>query len=93
VGRAVLLEPYEPEIMAGKIFIPATVRERTMMVETRAVVIAVGPIAWKGEPVPRAMVGDKVLITKYCGAILIGPKDEKQYRMVNDEDIFARIEE
>ena len=93
VGRAVLVQAYEPEISAGVIHIPSTVRERTMMVETRAIVLEIGSECWKTESQPRAWVGDKILISKYCGAILTGPQDGLQYRMVNDEDVFARIEE
>lgn len=91
VGRAVLLLPYEPEIASAMIVVPATVRERTVMVETRAIVVAVGPQAWFEEREPRARPGDKVLISMYCGAILVGPADDITYRMVNDQDIYCRI--
>lgn len=93
LGVAVLVEPYEPEIKSSTIAIPATVRERVTMVESRVVVIAVGPHAWHDEPVPRAMPGDKVYITKFAGHMVTGPKDGKQYRVVNDRDIFLCIEE
>jgi len=91
-GHAVLLEPYEPELKSSTLVIPDTVRRRTAMAEMRAKVIAVGPMAWKQEGIPRAKVGDKVIITAYCGAIVQGTADGKQYRMVNDEDIFCVIE-
>jgi co-chaperonin GroES (HSP10) len=97
-GHAVLLLPYEPELKATRLVIPDTVKRRTAMAEMRAVVVAVGPQAWKQERKwfglkrdPRAKVGDKVIISMYCGAILQGPADGKQYRAVNDEDIFAVI--
>lgn len=92
LGVAVLLEPYEPEIKKGRIVIPETVAERTAMVETRAIVVAVGPAAWIDEPAPRAKVGDKVMVTKYAGKIVVGTADGKRYRIVNDADIFCGIE-
>lgn len=92
VGRAVLISPYDQDLGISKIFIPETVRERTMMVETRGKVIECGPETWKTESRPRAKVGDVVIISRYTGAIVIGPLDKKVYRMVNDEDIFCVLE-
>lgn len=92
LGRAVLVEPYEKEIQKSIIAIPDTVRERTQMIETRAIVIAIGPTAWDDEAVPRAKVGDRVLISKFSGAMVQGTADGKTYRMVNDRDIYCQIE-
>lgn len=91
LGKAVLVEPYEPEISSSIIQLPPSVRERSVLVETRAIVIEVGPAAWDDEPVPRAKPGDKVLITKFAGVIAQGTLDGKPYRFVNDRDIFAGI--
>lgn len=94
VGWAVLLLPYEPEkISKGGILIPETLKGRIERADQRAIVIAVGPQAWADEPHPRAAVGDKVMITKYAGMFITGPGNGKQYRMVNDKDIFCRITE
>lgn len=93
VGRAVLVEPYEPEIARGMIEIPDMIKERTTMVEQRAVVIAVGPTCWDDEPCARAVPGDKVLITKFAGYMAAGPADGRTYRLVNDRDIFCKITE
>ena len=56
--------------------------------------VAIGPLAWKDEAGARAKVGDKVLVTKYAG-YLAGQgqtADGLEYRLVNDRDIFARID-
>jgi len=92
LGHAVLVEPYEPEVKKGVIVMPETVANRSVMVETRAVVVEVGPAAWEEEKVPRAKPGDKVLITQFAGAIATGTKDGKKYRLVNDRDIYCGIE-
>lgn len=92
LGRAVLIAPYEPEIQQGLIQLPDSVRGRTLMVEQRATVIAVGPSAWDDESTPRAVPGDRVLVTKFAGYMAVGTQDKLQYRLVNDRDIFARID-
>ena len=93
LGYAVLVKPYEPELKKSLIAIPETVRERTAMVETRALVLDIGPEAWNGEGTPRAAVGDKVLISKFAGVIVKGTADGETYRMVNDRDIYCKIEQ
>lgn len=92
LGHAVLVEMYEPEIEKGKIVIPDTVRERFKTIETRAVIVEIGPVAWPDEPA-RAKVGDKVLLSKFGGVAVYGVKDSKPYRMVNDNDIYCRIDD
>jgi chaperonin GroES len=88
VGRAVLVKPYEPEKMSSLIAIPDSMKERTTMLEQRAVVLAIGPSCWHDEPVPRADVGDHVVVTKFAGYHLVGD-DGQTYRLINDRDIFA----
>ncbi len=92
LGFAVLLQPYEPELRSSIIEIPESAKGRLTLVEQRATVIEVGPEAWRNEAVPRAQPGDKVLVTKYAGYMAVGVNDGAQYRLVNDLDIFARIE-
>ena len=91
VGRAVLCEPYDPEFHKTTIAIPDHVRARELMAEMRATVIQVGTHCWPDEPA-RAAPGDKVLISKFCGAIVKGTADGKLYRLCNDNDIFCQIE-
>lgn len=91
LGRAVLIEPIQSELKTDKIIIPENLRERSMMVEVTGRVVAIGPEAWKEEKYPRAQVGDIVMISKFCGAIMQGPQDNKLYRMVNAEDIFCEV--
>ena len=91
LGVAVLIKPYEPDRKGALIEIPETVREKTAMVETRAIVVDIGPAAWHDEPQPRAKVGDRVLVTKFAGFQALGPEDGQIYRIVNDRDIFCAI--
>ena len=92
LGRAVLVRAYEPERKGAMIVIPEMIQERTSAIDTRAVVVEVGPACWPDEP-PRAEVGDKVFISKMAGFIARGTKDGAVYRFINDRDIFAKIVE
>jgi len=92
LGRAVLVQPYIPERKASIIELPPDIAVRDQMVEQRAIVVAIGPTAWHDEPMARAAVGDKVLLSRYSGYMAEGTADKKQYRFVNDRDIFAKIE-
>ena len=94
-GHAVLVLPYEPELTKAKaqsrIVIPDAAEERNTMIETRATVIAVGGECWSAEKGPRAKVGDKILMTKFAGVMVVGPADKVRYRLINDRDIYCKI--
>ncbi|MHB8413928.1 MAG: co-chaperone GroES [Acidiferrobacteraceae bacterium] len=91
LGHAVLVKPYEPELGQMRIVIPDSAKAGMAAVEQRAIVIAVGPEAWRNEEHPRAKPGDKVLVSRHAGYMAIGPADGEQYRMVNANDVFAQI--
>ena len=90
-GSAVLVEPYMPEVKNSTIYIPPTVDERQKMIEMRAIVIDIGPEAWKDEKAPRAEIGEEVMIVNYSGRIVIGPNDGKTYRIINANDIYCKV--
>ncbi len=92
LGHAVLVRTYEPEIQQGVIQIPENVRRSMHVADQRCVVIAVGPNAWEQESAARAAPGDRVLVTQYAGFITNQTKDGHTYRLVNDRDIFCRID-
>lgn len=92
LGRAVLVRMIEIEEMkASLIQIPQHVKQNSAMMETRAEVIEIGASCWEDEREPRAKIGDKVIITRMAGYAAIGD-DKEIYRLVNDRDIFCRIE-
>ncbi len=93
LGHAVLLKTYE--MKTGRIELPESVRDRLVMAEQRATVVEVGPCAWEeeirnGHP-PRALPGEKVMFSKYAGFAVPGD-DGTTYRVVNDRDIFMKVE-
>lgn len=90
LGRAVLVEHYEPERKKSLIELPQSVHERAITLEQRARVIEVGEACWPDEP-PRARPGDLVMVSKMAGYMAVGPADGRYYRLINDRDIFAAI--
>lgn len=94
VGRAVLVRPYViEERTTGGIILPTETVKRDQLAEQRAVIIAIGSEAWRGEKEPRAAIGDRILFAKWAGYQAIGPADAGTYRIVNDTDIFTVITE
>lgn len=87
-----LLEPYEvQEKTAGGLLLPPSVRAKDQIAEQKAVVVAVGTGPWEDSNPPRAAVGDKVLFSKWAGYMAVGPADGKEYRVVNNTDVFMKI--
>lgn len=89
MGRAVLCEIYDPEVKKSVIAIPQAVKERHAMIETRMRVLEVGPACWDDEKAPRCYPGDIVIVSKFCGATVKSPINQKTYRMVNCDDIYC----
>lgn len=92
LGHAVLVRMLEESAHQGMIEIPEEIRARSIAMETRAEVIEVGSECWRDEKTPRASPGDIVLITKFAGFVARGPKDQRLYRLVNDRDVFCKVE-
>ena len=92
LGHAVIVKPYlVEERTAGGLILPHDVRRKDQMAEQRAVVVAVGALAWCDEPSPRAVPGDRILFSKWAGYTAVGPADDQEYRVVSDSDIFMAI--
>lgn len=89
LGRAILVEPYEPERKSSVIALPDFVLDKERTLDTMVRVVAIGPVAWPDEPA-RAKVGDIVYIAKFTGFMAKG-LNGKPYRFVNDRDVFARV--
>lgn len=90
LGRAILVEPFEPERRASVIALPDSVLETERMLDVKVRVIELGPECYP-EEADRCKPGDVVFIAKLSGFKARGPKDGKMYRLVNDRDVFALI--
>lgn len=91
----VLPDPVEEKV--GSILMPDSVKEQKRWAQARGTLVAVGDNAWeeakRRAPLFRAPVpGDRVLYGKYSGQTIEGG-DGRQYQIMNDEDVIARLEE
>ncbi|OGV67482.1 MAG: co-chaperone GroES [Lentisphaerae bacterium RIFOXYA12_FULL_48_11] len=85
----VLVQPVEAELKKGGIIIPDAAKEKPQ----EGVVIAVGPGKRDkdGKIVPMEVKkGDKILMPKYGGSDV--KIDDKEYKIISEEDIVAIIE-
>lgn len=97
-NRVLVMPDKADEKMAGGLlYKPKTAQEKEEMAQVKATLIAVGgnafdvgtPDEWK-PPIPKP--GDRVYVAKYAGIILKG-EDDEIYRLVNDQDVAAIIQE
>lgn len=90
LGRAILVEPYEPERKASVIALPDSVLANERVLDVKVRVVAVGPQAYPDEEA-RCGAGDIVMVAKMSGFVTKGYWDDKPYRLVNDRDVFAKL--
>ena len=97
LDQRVLVKPDDvEEVTKGGIILAPTHTEREQYAQIKGTLVAVGENAWaeaKVNPAFRAPEpGDRVLIAKY-GGIIIDGKDGAKYRILNDADVTARLED
>lgn len=81
----------------GGIILPESAQEKEKYAQCKATVVAIGENAFEEAATRSAAFvkpqpGTRVLIAKYGGVLLKG-NDGVEYRIMNDEDIIARLEE
>lgn len=105
LGDRVLIKPDEVEKTSPGGIIIVDPEERHAMAQSIGVVVAVGPDCWidhvergssgtktVGFSGPFAQPGDRVCFAKY-GGLQVPGKDGHQYRIMNDVDITAKVDE
>ena len=92
-GHRVIVKPDAvEEVSKGGIIVAAGKdKERQQQAQITGVIVDIGPTAWKAfdDGEPWAQVGDRVYFAKYGGYVI--EDDGEQYRLLNDEDVTARI--
>lgn len=92
-GHRVLIKAEEvEETTKGGIVLPGELTKKQQLAEIRGRVIEIGLTAYSDQAAPFCKVGDRVIFAKYSG-ILYDGKDGEEYRVINDLDIVATIEE
>jgi chaperonin GroES len=92
-GDRVLIRVEEiEETTPGGILVPQTELAKHEMAQIAGILVAHGMDAWNDYMEPFAEIGDRVLYQRHSGIQLTG-KDGCLYRMVNDTDIIATLED
>ena len=93
VGWRILIRPMEiTKVSKGGIILGSDENtEREQMANTTGVIVAMGDECFKSTHSRWCEVGDKVTFAKYAGLLYTG-RDGASYRMVNDEDITAKLD-
>jgi len=91
LGDRLLVEPVEEkEVKKGGIIIPDSAKEKPTEGIVRA--LGTGKTDDNGKKVPfEVKVGDRVLVSKYGGTEV--KLDNKEYKLLNSDDILAIVEE
>lgn len=91
-GWAILVKPLEiEEVTQGGIVIAQKTLDKEQAAQSQGVLIEKGGFAWNDEPEPRAQLGEMVVFSRYKGEVLTG-NDGAQYRIINDKDVIAVID-
>jgi chaperonin GroES len=97
VEYKVLIKPDKVEDKSeGGLYIPETVREREEFSVDRGEIIDFGEGFFEKLPGPVPQIGDKVIFNRYAGSLITIKNDDgsrENYRLCNDKDICAIIEE
>ena len=91
----VQLEPVEETTKGGIIISSSDTRKREQVAQETATVVKIGPTAFKdfGDGTPWCKEGDKVKIVRHSGNIIKDPDSDNMYSVINDEDIYAILQE
>lgn len=93
-GHRILVLPnqIEEKSAGGIILGTSSQMGREALAQMYGVVIEMGNTCFSDQPEPWCEVGDRVSFGKYSGLIYTGV-DGKTYRVVNDLDVVAKVEE
>ena len=91
----VLIKPDKVDSQTtGGLFLPDSVRDKQQFSVDRGEIVAVGEGFYRDLPGPVPNVGDKVIFNRYAGSLItIDDNGRTDYRLCNDKDICAILEE
>lgn len=99
VQYRVLVLPDDVDEQIGRILIPIDTQARDEAARDQGILVAVSERAFTGDPWEgsrKPHPGERVFFNKYAGSTFLYPKNSstgKNYRLLNDEDIVAILEE
>jgi len=92
----VLIKPDKVEGQTtGGLYLPDSARDKQQFSVDRGEVISFGDGFFNELPGPRPKVGDRVIFNRYAGSLITVDegKGRQDYRLCNDKDICAILEE
>ena len=80
---------------AGGLYLPDSARDKQQFAVDRGEIMAVGEGFFRDLPGPIPKVGDRVIFNRYAGTLMSFDEGEGRadYRLINDKDICAILEE
>ncbi len=95
--RVVVMPDPAEKITKGGIILAESAVDREKYATVKATLIEAGENAWeeaasRSDHFTKPQPGDRVMIAKYGGILFKGP-DGEDYRIMNDEDVIARLKE
>ena len=88
----VIVQPKKvEEKTSGGIILPATTKDELQAAAMEGTLVAMSPYAFQGFENAAAKVGQRVLFSKYVGQLHV--EGDEQYRILNDKDIIAILED
>ena len=92
-GDRVLVQVEEIKMDEGKaIFVPDFIKDDHERAQMAGVLVEVGCDAWSDYSQPFASIGQRVMYARHGGIEITG-KDGAKYRIMNDTDITATLED
>lgn len=91
----VLIKPDKVEGQtSGGLYLPDSARDKQQFSVDRGTVIDFGEGFFRDLPGPAPKVGDRVIFNRYAGSLItIDDNGRTDYRLCNDKDICAILEE
>lgn len=86
----VLPDDVETTTKSGIVIATGTQELREQLAQVDGVVISMGPTCFADQPEDWCAIGDRVIFGKYSG--IIREVDGKKYRIINDLDVVAVLE-
>ncbi len=95
-GHRVLVKVEQSELkkkaQTSGIYVPDDALGREQLAQQEAVVVELGPDAYKDFHSNWCKPGDHILIARYSGESRDDIEDGYSYRVINDEDVLCRLE-
>lgn len=98
-GWRILIRTRKAPDKIGNVYMPDDAKEKAQLAAVVAEVLAMGPLCYRDEnkfgpePEPWCAPGDWIFIGKYAGAKFKIGTNSDDYRIINDDEVVALVDE